>query len=115
MAGASRRPTTFRRFLWLLPLIFLAINSAHGEDSDRLIVFIHDGEVLFHGAELDLDQLKTQLAATGKQGSKLYLRIGSSAKSVYVERVVKAVREAGFTDIAILGPSGMEKDLDPPI
>jgi biopolymer transport protein ExbD len=103
------------RCLAFFAVLVVALNSAHAQDADRLIVFIHDGEVLFHGAELDLDQLKAQLTATGKQGSKLYLRIGSSAKSVYVERVVKAVREAGFTDIAILGPSGMEKDLDPPI
>jgi biopolymer transport protein ExbD len=103
------------RCLALLAVLFVTSSVAHAEEPDRLTVFIHDGEVLFHGTELDLDQLKTQLTATGKQGARIYLRIGSSAKSVYVDRVVKTVQEAGFTDIAILGPSGMEKDLDPPV
>ncbi len=103
------------RCLTLLAALIAAPTIAHAAEPDRLIVVIHDGEVVFNGADLDLDQLKAQLTATGKQGARVYLRIGASATSVYVDRVVKAVREAGFADIAIVGPSGMEKDLDPPV
>jgi biopolymer transport protein ExbD len=89
--------------------------ASHAEDADRLTVMIRDGEVLFHGVELDVDQLQSQLTASGLQGSRIYLRLGSGAKSVYIDRVVKAIRSAGFTDIVLLGPSGMEKALDPPV
>jgi biopolymer transport protein ExbD len=100
--------------------VFLAFSLtcagiAHSEDADRLTVMVRDGEVLFHGAALDVDQLQSQLTASGLQGSRIYLRLGSGAKSVFIDRVVKAIRSAGFTDIVLLGPSGMEKALDPPV
>lgn len=98
-------------FLFLIVLT----GSSRAEDAAPLTVTVQDGDVLFHGAALDLDQLQSQLSATGRKGARVYLRIGSNAKSVYVDRVIAAIRAAGFANIAILGPPGMEKDLDPPV
>ncbi len=105
------------RLAILLSLLF-AIAPAYAADktdADRLTVTVRDGEVLFRGADLDVDELRSQLVATGRAGERVYVRIGPGAKSVYIDRVVKAIRAAGFADIAIVGPSGMEKDLDPPV
>ncbi|MDB5396606.1 MAG: hypothetical protein JWM91_4112 [Rhodospirillales bacterium] len=103
------------RFAACLVLFVITTGGVHAEATDRLTVTVRDGEVLFHGADLDVDQLQSQLTATRRQGSRVYLRIGSGAKSVYIDRVIKAIRSAGFTDIVLVGPSGLEKDLDPPV
>ena len=112
MADRLRIGVRFAAFFLLLVVL---TGSSRAEDAAALTVTVHDGGVLFHGADLDLDQLQSQLAATGRQGARVYLRIGSNAKSVYVDRVIAAIRAAGFADIAILGPPGLEKDLDPPV
>jgi biopolymer transport protein ExbD len=95
----------------------LVISAAQADDkpAPSLTVIIEDGEVLFQGAALDLDQLKTQLAATGRQKERIYFRMGPHAKTAYTERVIAAIKAAGFTDIAVLPPPGLgKKDPEPP-
>ena len=107
-----------RRPFWLAAVLAVSLSLARvaaAEDTERLTVMIRDGEVLFHGAELDVEQLQSQLTASGLQGSRVYVRLASGANSVFIDRVVSAIRSAGFTDIILLGPSGMEKALEPPV
>jgi hypothetical protein len=46
--------------------------------------------------------LKTQLAATGRQKERVYSRMGPNAKSTCAQRVIDAIKRAGFADIALL-------------
>jgi hypothetical protein len=46
--------------------------------------------------------LKTQLAATGRQKERVYSRMGPNAKSTCAQRVIDAIKAAGFADIAPL-------------
>lgn len=85
------------------------------KSTEPLAVVIEDGEVLFQGASLDLDQLKTQLVATGRQKERIYFRMGPHATTAYTERVIAAIKAAGFADIAVLPPPGLgKKDPEPP-
>ena len=78
-------------------------------DDQPLTVFIQDGEVLFQGMELDIDQLTDKLKATGRQTERIYFRMGPNAKTAYTKRVVAAIAAAGFTDIAVMPPPGLGK------
>jgi hypothetical protein len=40
--------------------------------------------------------LKTQLAATGRQKERIYFRMGPNAKSTCAQRVIDAIKAAGF-------------------
>jgi hypothetical protein len=42
--------------------------------------------------------LKTQLAATGRQKERVYSRMGPNAKSACAQRVIDAIKAAGFAD-----------------
>jgi biopolymer transport protein ExbD len=89
--------------------------SAADKSTDPLTVTIEDGDVLFQGANLDTDQLTAQLKATGRQKERVYFRMGPHAKTAYTERVIAAIKAAGFTDIAVLPPPGLgKKDSEPP-
>lgn len=85
-----------------------AIAPAHADDQP-LTVFIQDGEVLFQGVELDVDQLTEKLKATGRQKERIYFRMGPNAKTAYTKRVIAAIEAAGFTDIAVMPPPGLGK------
>lgn len=88
---------------------------AADKPTEPLIVTIEDGDVLFQGANLDTDQLTAQLKATGRQMERIYFRMGPHAKTAYTERVIAAIKAAGFTDIAVLPPPGLgKKDPEPP-
>ncbi len=91
---------------------------AHADDkpAEPLTVVVEDGDVLFQGANLDLDQLKAQLAATGRQKERVYFRMGPNAKTAYTQRVVDAIKAAGFADIAVMPPPGLgKKNPEPPM
>ena len=93
----------------------IALSPARADDQP-LIVFIQDGEVLFQGAELDVDQLTEKLKATGRQKERIYFRMGPNAKTAYTMRVVAAIEAAGFTDIAVMPPRGLgKKDPEAPL
>jgi len=92
------------------------VTRADDKPAEPLTVIVEDGEVLFKGANLDLDQLKAQLAATGRQSERIYFRMGAHAKTAYTQRVVEAIKAAGFADIAVMPPPGLgEKDPEPPL
>jgi biopolymer transport protein ExbD len=96
--------------------VLIAI-PAYAEDktTEPLTVTIEDGEVSFQGADLDIDQLTAQLMATGRQKERIYFRMGPHAKTAYTERVIAAIKAAGFSDIAVLPPPGLgRKDPEPP-
>jgi len=82
---------------------------AADKPAEPLAVTIEDGDVLFQGANLDTDQLTAQLKATGRQKERIYFRMGPHAKTAYTERVIAAIKAAGFTDIAVLPPPGLGK------
>jgi biopolymer transport protein ExbD len=109
------------RFPGCLRLAALAVglmfSTAHADDkaAPPLTVIIEDGQVLFEGASLDLDQLKTRLAATGRQKERSYFRMGPHAKTAYTERVIDTIKAAGFTDIAVMPPPGLGKGAEPPV
>ena len=93
----------------------IAIAAAHADDQP-LTVFIQDGEVLFQGMELDIDQLTEKLKATGRQKERIYFRMGPNAKTAYTKRVIAAIEAAGFTDIAVMPPPGLGKrEPEPPL
>jgi biopolymer transport protein ExbD len=92
----------------------IAIPAYADRSTEPLTVTIEDGEVLFRGANLDLDQLKTQLAATGRQRERIYFRMGPHAKTAYTERVIAVIKAAGFSDIAVLPPPGLGKKAPEP-
>ena len=89
-------------------ILCLAIIRAKAEgESDRpLRIVVRDGVVLFQGANLDVDRLRSALAATGRQMEALTLQVGPNAKSAYIRQVLRAVSEAGFARISITGPLG---------
>lgn len=93
----------------------LRLSRAEDQAPAPLTVIIEDGEVLFQGADLDLDQLKSRLAATGRQKERILFRIGPNAKTVYVKQVIDAIKEAGFADIGMMPPPGLEKAVEPPV
>ena len=96
-------------------LISISANAAD-KPAEPLTVIVEDGDVLFQGANLDLDQLKTQLAATGRQKERIYFRMGPNAKTAYTQRVVDAIKAAGFADIAVMPPPGLgKKEPAPPL
>jgi len=105
---------------WVYPIalvFFLAVSVARAEDiaSEPLTVVIADGEVLFQGVSLDTDQLTKKLKATGRQKERIYFRMGPNAKTAYTQRVVEAIKAAGFADIAVQAPPGLgKKELEPP-
>ena len=78
-------------------------------DDQPLTVFIQDGDVVFQGMELDIDQLTEKLKATGRQTERIYFRMGPNAKTAFTKRVVAAIEAAGFTDIAVMPPPGLGK------
>jgi biopolymer transport protein ExbD len=85
-------------------------------DEQPLTVTIEDGEVLFQGSALDTDQLTEKLKATGRQKERIYFRLGPNAKTVYAKRVIAAIKAAGFTDIAVMPPAGLNKKApEPPL
>ena len=87
-------------------VIFIAPARA---DDQPLTVFIQDGEVLFQGMELDIDQLTERLKATGRQKERIYFRLGPNAKTAFTKRVVAAIEAAGFNEIAVMPPPGLGK------
>jgi len=102
---------------WLTAIAVLIAVPLRADDKSAapLTIIVEDGDVLFQGANLDLDQLKTELAATGRQKERIYFRMGPNAKTAYTERVVAAIKAAGFTDIAVMPPPGLgKKDPEPP-
>jgi biopolymer transport protein ExbD len=101
----------------LAALAVLAAVPLRAEDkpAEPLTVLVEDGDVLFQGSSLDLDQLKAQLAATGRQKERIYFRMGPNAKTAYTKRVVEAIKAAGFTDIAVMPPAGLGKEPEPPL
>jgi hypothetical protein len=105
---------------WLYPiaLVFcLAVSVIRAEDiaSEPLTVIIADGEVLFGGVPLNTDQLTEKLKGTGRQKERIYFRMGPNAKTAYTQRVVEAIKAAGFTDIAVMPPPGLgKKEPEPP-
>jgi biopolymer transport protein ExbD len=104
---------------WLATLaVAIALTSARAADkpAEPLTVTIEDGEVLFQGAPLDTEQLTEKLKATGRQAERVYFRIGPHATTAYGQRVVAAIKAAGFADIAVLPPPGLGKmDAEPPL
>jgi biopolymer transport protein ExbD len=103
---------------WLAVATVLIAIPARAADkpTEPLTVIIEDGDVLFQGANLDLDQLKAQLIATGRQTERIYFRMGANAKTAYTQRVVEAIKAAGFTDIAVQPPPGLgKKDPESPL
>ena len=104
------------RFFSVLAFALSLAAPAHAaDDTSPLTVIIEDGDVLFQGANLDLDQLQARLTASGRQKEKIYFRIGPNAKTVFVQRVIDAIKAAGFADIGMVPPPGMEKALEPPV
>jgi len=93
----------------------LIFSTAYADNPQPLTVIIEDGQVLFQGADLDLDELKSKLAATGRQKERVYFRVGPNAKSAYVQRVIDTIKAAGFADIAVMPPPGLGKDPEPPV
>jgi len=89
--------------------------DAQTEAPQPLKVIVRDGELLFGGENLDADQLRIKLAATGRQSEKILLQIGPTAKTVYIHRAIDAIHAAGFGNIALVGPSGTEIPGAPPI
>ena len=89
--------------------------QADDKSAPPLTVLIEDGEVQFQGANLDLEQLKSQLAATGRQKERIYFRMGPHAKTAYTERVIDTIKAAGFTDIAVMPPPDLGKEAEPPV
>jgi biopolymer transport protein ExbD len=107
---------SIRNGAWLAIVILSAI-PAHADEkpAEPLTVIVEDGDVLFQGANLDLDELKIQLIATGRQKERIYFRMGPNAKTAYTQRAVEAIKAAGFTDIAVQPPPGLgKKDPEPP-
>ena len=98
-------------------LLFPALGPANAQTDPPkpLKVIVSDGELLFGGENLDADQLRTKLAATGRQSEKILLQIGPTAKTVYIRRAIDAIHAAGFGNIGLVGPSGAEIPGDPPI
>ncbi|HEX4504873.1 MAG TPA: biopolymer transporter ExbD [Alphaproteobacteria bacterium] len=98
-----------RAVAWAVLFAALIAISPAGAADQPLTVFIQDGEVLFQGMELDLDQLTEKLKATGRQPQRIYFRMGPNAKTAYTKRVIAAIQAAGFTDIAVMPPPGLDK------
>jgi biopolymer transport protein ExbD len=96
-------------------VVLLIFSNAQAADEPLLTVLIQDGQVLFQGADLDLDELKAKLAATGRQKERVYFRVGPNAKSAFVQRVIDTIKAAGFADIAVMPPPGLGKDSEPPV
>ena len=105
----------FNQFFSVLALSLFLAAPAHADDPKPLTVIIEDGDVLFQGANLDLDQLQARLTASGRQKEKIYFRVGPNAKTVFVQRVIDAIKAAGFADIGMVPPPGMEKAPEPPV
>ena len=98
-----------RAFAWAALLALLTAFLPARADDQPLTVFIQDGEVLFQGRELDVEQLTETLKATGRQKERIYFRMGPNAKTAYAKRVVAAIAAAGFTDIAVMPPPALGK------
>jgi biopolymer transport protein ExbD len=109
---------SIREGAWLAVATVLIAVPARAADkpAEPLTVIVEDGDVLFQGASLDLDQLKAQLIATGRQNERVYFRMGPNAKTAFTQRVVEAIKAAGFADIAVMPPPGLgKKDQEPPL
>ena len=91
---------------FLLAGILMLASSVRADDPPQLRLVVHDGNVSFQGDNLDVEQLQAKLAASGRQTDPLYFQVGANAKSVFISRVLRAVRAAGFTHVVILGPDG---------
>jgi hypothetical protein len=63
------------------------------------------------GANLDLDQLKTQRAVTGRQNERSYFRTGPNAMPTCVQRGVVAIKAAGFAAIVLLPRNRYRQDI----
>ena len=90
--------------------MLLLSHPAPAEDAarDQLRIAVVDGQVIFQGANLDVDALGAALARTGRQEETLSVQIGPKAKSAYISRVLRAVQAAGFSKFSIVGPTGSE-------
>ena len=97
--------------------VCLTLGVAHAQtpEPSPLKVIVSDGALLFGGQNLEADQLKEKLAATGRQSEKILLQVGPTAKTVYIRRAIAAIHAAGFGNIALVGPSGTEIPGAPPI
>jgi biopolymer transport protein ExbD len=102
-----------RKFALCLAVFTVAVSA--DASAEPLTVVVEDGDVLFQGSSLDLDQLKAQLAATGRQKERIYFRMGPNVKTAYTQRVVEAIKAAGFTDIAVIPPPGLGQKPEPPL
>jgi biopolymer transport protein ExbD len=72
---------------------------------EPLRIVVVDGQVLFAGANLDIDELRAALVKSGRQDETLMFQVGPNAKSGYISQVLKAVKDAGFTKFSIVGPT----------
>jgi len=97
----------FAAFCVLAVCLTLASSAARaqGIPADALRIVVVDGQVLFHGDNLDIAELRAALARTGRQGETLYFQVGPNAKSAYLTQVLQAVKEAGFAKLSIMGPT----------
>ncbi len=97
-----------RRAAWMLAAC-LALSAvptgAQNVPSDALRIVVVDGQVLFRGANLDIEELRAALAKTGRQSETLYFQVGPNAKSAYLRQVLQALKDAGFSKLSILGPT----------
>ena len=98
-----------RTSLAIAAALLLAHPARAGDPApEQLRITVVDGEVLFRGTNLDLDDLRAALTATGRQSETLYFQIGPNAKSTYISRVLRVVQAAGFSKFAIVGPTSHE-------
>jgi biopolymer transport protein ExbD len=97
-------------FLLACILIVGPWTPTHAGDAARppLRIVVVDGQVVFGGANLDLDELRTALASSDHKDETLYFQVGPNAKSTYISQVLKVVKQAGFSKLAIVGPTGPE-------
>ncbi len=87
-------------------MLFSRAAEAQPIPPDALRITVVDGQVLFQGGNFDVAELRAALAKTGRQNETLYFKVGPNAKSAYLGQVLRAVKEAGFSKLSILGPTG---------
>jgi hypothetical protein len=83
----------------------LTATSVHAEDQSLRITVV-DRQVIFAGANLDIEELRATLVRIGRQNEVLTFRVGPNAKSSYISEVLKVVRQAGYSKLSIVGPAG---------
>ncbi len=97
-----------RGAVWILTAS-LALNAPDlNAQNTPLRITVVDGQVLFGGANLDVDELRAALAKAGRQSETLYFQVGPNAKSTYISQVLKAVQATGYAKLAIVGPTAPE-------